>query len=1114
MDLAIAESAYGIKYSWADETARLAQVDMVEFEQGVQLDNRKVYAYNGSDWVEFYALDGTHIHDDRYYTKTEVAAYLAGKSDTGHSHAISDTTGLQGALDGKEPAFAKGTGFNKDLGTASGTVAEGDHTHTSADVGALASDHPLALGAMTKAEYRARQEKNKRDYAGSGFVEFGSTLDHADGEDINQGMWCYPTNSAYANKLVLGRQFNAVRDGNSRTDMPITLVNGTLFHLNGNVDGGYHNEILLPPSPDGKSTYDSSSGVKTVHSDSNSAFEGLVTNGDFRNDTIGWAESAGRGSFSVTDGIATITDTTGEVPYNGAMYIRNEGINYIAGITYRIEVTVKSLSGQAKFRAGTISNPDLEYFDLSIGSNIFEWTSTSTDGGANTLIYVYDSGTVEISSISIMPATESVIITRTDLGFKETFEELVSLKDIVVPGGGVQDGRTSWEGIDLVGLDTLGVGQGYSAFGEWDTTTQGKGVKWSTLSTEDKKTFLADPENHIFLNSAGELVQTRFRIRVIEGLGDEWDWENFFNTYTSRIYGTIGTSINLDSQGISETPTKLTEIANVQRYVVPYHNGDSEDRSSMRNLNSDSNLSYSGYVNSIPLFTCQRLNSGAYSPVHNPYGTAPLVNTTEDGASLKWYEATAKKPLSTADCFKIGTGYAGNFVVEGRGSIASGQSGRDDQFLYYDAIYSGLITDLRIDCNKMDKKALLESTVRKAIAGEFRGKGKVPYTHWIDGSMAGTGVDSYAQNKWYVNGSDNFYIYVDTSVYGNKFEIGKKYRVCDLDLGLDVVGICDNVIDAPPSQFVSLGSISNLELRGSFYPSQTNNSPAPNNGTVVVIEESWLSPTFNKLPWQDIVADPAVLAQTFPEGCLGMWIPKIPDNLQADDLNRKANGTAGSRTYTDDNGATWTYDPIVIDGVLNQPDAWTPANRVNLIQYSALSDFTESADNTAVLEVGNVFSSSRADIFRGNRMMGSFTGKVNKDNTAGNLITTKPNRLLVDPNASVWKLAGGVYTPRHEPIDLLVPANSSPAFKSVFSLIEKSGLLYGQFHWKELHYDSGGTVGNEWGDTTGATTYTNAYGTIPIVDGESTMEDGNTNTVKYGTHHSLFPLGIANKNEE
>lgn len=45
--------------------------------------------------------DTTHNHDGRYATKTELTSGLSGKSDLGHIHAITNITNLQSTLDGK-----------------------------------------------------------------------------------------------------------------------------------------------------------------------------------------------------------------------------------------------------------------------------------------------------------------------------------------------------------------------------------------------------------------------------------------------------------------------------------------------------------------------------------------------------------------------------------------------------------------------------------------------------------------------------------------------------------------------------------------------------------------------------------------------------------------------------------------------------------------------------------------------------------------------------------------------------------------------------------------------------------------------------------------------------
>jgi hypothetical protein len=75
-------------------------------------------------------LAGYTGFDARYYTEAEVTSFLAGKSDTthnhngvyalvSHTHSITDVTGLQVALDGKQ---------------AAGSYAAASHTHAAGDI--------------------------------------------------------------------------------------------------------------------------------------------------------------------------------------------------------------------------------------------------------------------------------------------------------------------------------------------------------------------------------------------------------------------------------------------------------------------------------------------------------------------------------------------------------------------------------------------------------------------------------------------------------------------------------------------------------------------------------------------------------------------------------------------------------------------------------------------------------------------------------------------------------------------------------------------------------------------------------------------------------------------
>jgi len=75
-----------------------------------------IHNHNNEYYTES-ELDAGQL-DDRYYTESETDTLLGDKSDTSHNH-----TGIY------EPALSKNTAFNKNFGTASGTVSEGNHEH-------------------------------------------------------------------------------------------------------------------------------------------------------------------------------------------------------------------------------------------------------------------------------------------------------------------------------------------------------------------------------------------------------------------------------------------------------------------------------------------------------------------------------------------------------------------------------------------------------------------------------------------------------------------------------------------------------------------------------------------------------------------------------------------------------------------------------------------------------------------------------------------------------------------------------------------------------------------------------------------------------------------------
>jgi len=74
----IAAASFGIKYSWADDVEKAAQIGMVADELGVQRDTGYVYKYSGSAWVYYFDLGYVNLAtlDARYAQKHALSLYL------------------------------------------------------------------------------------------------------------------------------------------------------------------------------------------------------------------------------------------------------------------------------------------------------------------------------------------------------------------------------------------------------------------------------------------------------------------------------------------------------------------------------------------------------------------------------------------------------------------------------------------------------------------------------------------------------------------------------------------------------------------------------------------------------------------------------------------------------------------------------------------------------------------------------------------------------------------------------------------------------------------------------------------------------------------------------
>ncbi|TMO67469.1 hypothetical protein [Pseudoalteromonas aurantia] len=760
-------------------------------------------------------------------------------------------------------------------------------------------------------------------------------------------------------------------------------------------------------------------------------------------------------------------------------------------------------------------------------------------------------------------ATNKVITSRKDLVFLESWHEKIADKDVVYPLGNVQYGASSYEGVSL--LNNL-VAQGYSAFGEWDENTQGYGAKWSSLTDAQKALFLSEPEHNIYYDAEAKIyVQVRYRIRVVEGVSDDWNelrpsvheiTTEWAIANRRRITFVQGSDLSISSTVFVMKGHTQTTLTKVDMGIA-----EGEARTFGRaSFGSTKPLA-------LPIAVVQRMNQGAYHPTYNPMGTRRW-NTTGVWANYNWYHPRVLAATNTATCFQITIGNPANnddngaFINSGYINSSHG-SGRQDQYKFYDAIYAGQVEDLRLNANKLDVNKLREDSILKAVAGTLRGKGSLPKLR----------IQTFEKNGGFFNngywmgkdGNAQFALGADfdswhTQPWLNSFNRNQPLR--GRAFGACYIVRHDNnaVIRAEVTDGGTTGQ--------NIYCSAEVD--VPDGTTISIIMYDTTSPEFDSLPWTDIVGYPERIAATFPDGVVGQWVPQLP-NDETDQLftaNRKSlSHPSVNALRTMDNGETWQAITSAVNEKNQIKDTWNTQS-VGLVHYETLSHFTNLADNAQIVgTTGNVYQGNFHQIDRGNRLNSSVSGVIAKQGSTHKGVGFLSTNSFTYESWSIAPLKlTAAAQPEHQRVDL-ASGNESGAMKTLPTITEKNGLYYLQLHGAELkHHKPTFTDVNPSSNTTytagnfyrltnyGAkgyyvcevtktfAFYTNTdyiqmesgdivYGptnqvvlrklntadgsswgddqTIPIVNGEDVKTDLNGNTVKVFCHHSQIPLGIA-----
>lgn len=514
-------------------------------------------------------------------------------------------------------------------------------------------------------------------------------------------------------------------------------------------------------------------------------------------------------------------------------------------------------------------------------------------------------------------------------------------------------------------------------------------------------------------------------------------------------------------------------------------------------------------IQALPISFVQHMNQGAFSGEFNPFGCA--------------YKGTAgwlvnNRPTSRIDCF-----------INHVGGAIGQSSGRptDDIYPFFDAIYAGQIRDIRLSAIKLDANTLNELSMQRAVVGKTRGIGKLPCICGIASNIAAVGgyinagiwyftnpfsgikkrmISAPAQagdldclNWIFIRKGDNKFCKL--FAWGNQFHC--KLRWLNGSTWQDLAAA-----EIIGYEFIAINyAVSDNMSDDLIYNSGASNGAWGFYYHNVLSDAVYIDTCFDELPWLDVIASPLSVALAFPHGLLGQLIADAPDGGgKVHYANRKISAAGQLLVSSND---SWIQASTSGNSVNNSITASYSRNEIRLCSYMSLADFSIKSDNIAVIGTPQkVYASMNSAITRGNRLQPTLTTQIGR--STGSTARHSGYVFLQESSDSEGILTNNHgYYPRHNPLNIAAADNSSPAFKVLYSTIEKDGLLYMQYHGVELKWKNG--VVNGWGDTVPSTDYALPYGTVPLTNG--TLTDRNGNIVKTFCHHELIPLGIASDNQ-
>lgn len=958
--------------------------------------------------------------------------------------------------------------------------------------------------AMTKAQFNALAEERKANRGGSGFDEWGKHIAISGAIPINDGIFTLPTQ---VNGFFIGRSSNGI--GVSRKDYPVITVNGVSQVLSkilalGNSSNNQL-EIAVPTAPNVypydtvMTTEQIKSGV-IKHADSSNS--GLLVNGRLDLNTSGWIALKSTINIVSSSLRITLTETDGgayqDVPTEvGKKYIFE--VDSLFGTNSDISIRAFA-SGFTTLLADNTSS--------SQGRKTLEFTATTNITRIYLLVRNAIGKYCNFKNAALFPTDA---ISRTDLVFLESWHEDISEKNFVYPLGNVQYLGSNTDGLVGIVNGSFSGYETYSLFGNWQASSAliGKGYVWSSLTEEQKKAFIANPENNCYLDG-DKVIQVRYRIRVVQGWGDNWDNIDPQNT-SSFNYLRYNNSARVSAKGKSVSissdigSSAADDLYRTQQNMISVYTKDYGYGLFSVNPNS-STYSYEGKCFALPIVLVHRRNQGMWHHIYNPNGT----KLASDGLDCF---RTSVSFTSISDCFNSDKLLTASSYI---GSV----SGRPDG-LFYDQIHESDILDLRNNSKKVeDYNRLISREFNKLVAGVYRGKESEwenkPYYSQGNVVKAGTayGISRYqlGEGSAIIAQSQGYFPSVTTYSILNGFRfiayitvdgVRDLYVMCQIP---NYSGYISNraIRKLHETAYYSGNStLVDIQYVGMILVKNEINTSSENAGNPLFFGTKSTRTKSNTLLYCDIIGNPVNYPTAWKEsGVFGtpLIVGENGENLLPDGvrdtfkLSRpvKSDTSILLALRSTDNGATWTSFIPTFSTTKNEITLTNePAGNLVVVYYQTKTSMVITTGNSEVLEIG--------DVFAGNSYLSQYGSYL-----ANNLIGKTPIADIPVPNSigqrfklntiefgstNILNVSRGTST--HNAISLF--SNSNPAVKVFPYLTRTNGKAFLNLVFKEMKHN-----GTSWGDDS----------KFNIVDNISSTTDNNGQSILIGQKTVELPYFI------